>query len=255
MADDIFKKPLETPYLEPALECDFGAFAKVVESRRSVRVYTEEVIPDSVVEKCLDMALLAPNSSNLQSWDFYWVKSPEKMQKLKEYCLNQPAAKTASTLIVAVARPDDWKRGQKINTDYLAKLKNPPASMKSYYEKLVPMVYGNGPLHLLAPIKSLLFAAIGLFKVIPRGPFGRSGNRLWATKTTALACENLMLAFRAAGYDTCPMEGFDEVRVKKLLQLTYGASVTMVISAGKRAPNGVYGERLRGPKEMFVKIV
>jgi nitroreductase len=255
MADSIFDKPVETRYIEPAAECDFEAFVKVVESRRSVRVFTEDVIPDAVVEKCLDLALLAPNSSNLQSWDFYWVKSPEKIQKLKEYCLNQPAAKTAPTLIVAVARPDNWKRGQKIITDYLATQKNPPASMKSYYEKLVPFFYGNGPLGLLGPAKSLLFAIIGLFKVIPRGPFGNSGNRLWATKTTALACENLMLAFRAAGYDTCPMEGFDEVRVKKLLGLTCGSSVTMVISAGKRAPHGVYGERLRGPKDLFVKIV
>ncbi len=255
MSDSVFEKPVETQYLEPAIECDFEAFAKVAQSRRSVRVFTEDIIPDSVVEKCLDMALLAPNSSNLQPWDFYWVKSTEKTQKLKEYCLYQPAAKTAPTLIVAVARPDNWKRGQKINLDYLAGQKKPHASMICYYEKLVPFVYGNGPLNLLGPIKSLLYAVIGLFKVIPRGPVGKSGNRLWATKTTALACENLMLAFRAAGYDSCPMEGFDEVRVKKLLRLTRGASVAMVIGAGKRAAHGVYNERIRGPKDMFVKVL
>jgi nitroreductase len=255
MADSIFDKPLDTQYSEPAVDCDFEAFAKIVESRRAVRVFTEERIPDEVVEKCLDMALLAPTSSNLQSWDFYWVKSPEMLQKLKEFCLNQPAAKTAPTLIVAVARPDKWKRGQKINLDYFAAQKNPPQSVTAYYEKLVPLAYGNGPLNLLGPVKTLLVAAIGIFRVIPRGPFGKSGNLLWATKTTALACENLMLAFRAAGFDTCPMEGFDEVRVKKLLHLPRGSSVTMVISAGKRAPQGIYGERIRGPKDMFVKIV
>lgn len=255
MADSIFDRPLKTPYSEPAVDCDFEAFSQVVQSRRSVRVFTDEKIPDAVVEKCLDLALIAPNSSNLQPWDFYWVKSPEKMTKLKEYCLNQPAAKTAPTLIVCVARPDNWKRGQKINLDFMKTQSEVPASLKSYYKKIVPFYYGNGPLHILAPFKSLLMGVLGLFRVIPRGPFGKKGNTLWATKTVSLACENLMLAFRAAGYDTCPMEGFDEVRVKKLLSIPRGAAVTMVISAGKRAPNGVYAPRIRGAKSEFVKIV
>ena len=32
---------------------------------------------------------------------------------------------------------------------------------------------------------------------------------VWAHKSTALACENLMLSLRAYGYDSCPMEGMD----------------------------------------------
>jgi nitroreductase len=62
---------------------------------------------------------------------------------------------------------------------------------------------------------------------------------LWATKTTALACENLMLSLRAAGYDSCAMEGFDEPRVKHLLDLPRPARIVMVIAAGRRAEGGV----------------
>jgi len=255
MADSVFGKPLQTPYLEPATACDFEAFSQVIHSRRSVRVFTDETIPDTVVEKCLDLTLLAPNSSNLQPWDFYWIKSPEKMDKLKEFCLNQPAARTAPTLIVCVARPDNWKRGQKMNLDFFKTQSQTPDSVKAYYQKIVPFYYGNGPLSLLAPLKTVLISILGLFRVVPRGPFGKAGNTLWATKTVSLACENLMLAFRAAGYDTCPMEGFDEKRVKKLLDIPRGAAVTMVISAGKRAPNGVYAPRIRGAKSEFIKIV
>lgn len=255
MAENAFSKPLEINYSEPATDCDFGEFQKVVNSRRSVRIYTPDRIPDEVVEKCLDLALLAPNSSNLQTWEFYWVHSPEKMQKLKDYCLNQPAARTSSTFIVCVARPDRWKLGQKINLDFFSRQPHIPQSAKDYYTKLAPVVYGNGPLGILGPIKTLLIGFAGLFRVLPRGPYGKSGNKLWATKTTALACENLMLAFRAAGFDTCPMEGFDEVRVKRLLNLPRGASITMVISAGRRAANGVYGPRIRGSRELFVHKV
>ena len=255
MSDNIFSKAPDILYSEPAVECDFGEFTKVIESRRSVRHYTNEPIPDAVVEECLRLGLLAPNSSNLQPWEFYWVKSPYKLQRLKEYCLNQPAARTAPTLIVCVARPDLWQRGQKINQIYFSNRQDTPKSVHAYYNKLVPFVYGNGPLNILAPFKSLAVFFLGMFRVIPRGPFGRSGNLLWATKTTALACENLMLAFRAAGYDSCPMEGFDEVRVKKLLNLPSGAAVTMIISAGKRSEKGIYAERIRGSQDLFIKKV
>lgn len=51
--------------------------------------------------------------------------------------------------------------------------------------------------------------------------------KIWATKSTALAAQNLMLALRAHGYDSCPMEGFDEHRVKKLLNLPGKGLVTM----------------------------
>jgi nitroreductase len=78
---------------------------------------------------------------------------------------------------------------------------------------------------------------------------------VWANKTVALGCENFMLSMSAHGYDTCPMEGFDEVRVKKLLKLPRKARVTMVISAGKRAKVGVYGPRVRFSKEQFIKIL
>ncbi|MGZ3779038.1 MAG: nitroreductase family protein [Pseudobdellovibrionaceae bacterium] len=255
MSDTVFNNTPVTKYVEKAISCDKDEFKKVVNSRRSVRLFTDEVIPDEVVEECLDLALLAPNSSNLQPWEFYWVKSTEKMFKLKQFCFNQSAAKTAPTLVVCVARPDRWKLGQKLNLDFFAENKETPDTVLSYYKKLVPFAYNNGPLNIFAPLKKLLVTCLGLFRIVPRGPFGTAGNRLWATKTTALACQNLMLAFRSYGYDTCPMEGFDEIRVKRLLNLPREASVVMVISAGKRAEHGVYGERFRGPKNLFVKKV
>ena len=79
--------------------------------------------------------------------------------------------------------------------------------------------------------------------------------RVWAHKSCALACENLMLAFSAHGYDSCPMEGMDSSRVKKLLGLPRRAEICMVISAGKRAPNGVYGPRTRVDRDKIIKVV
>jgi len=59
----------------------------------------------------------------------------------------------------------------------------------------------------------------------------------------------------AQGYDTCPMEGFDSKRLKKLLNLPSGAQISMVIGCGIRKHEGVYGKRFRIPfEEVYRKL-
>ena len=101
-------------------------------------------------------------------------------------------------------------------------------------------------------MKWFAFSIIGTWKIVPREPNSHAEMRTWAAKSAALACQNLMLAFRAYGYDSCPMEGLDSARVRKLLKLPGDARVVMAISAGYRADTGVYGPRLRFPREQFV---
>ena len=123
------------------------------------------------------------------------------------------------------------------------------------YKKIVPLVYNQGIFNIIGFIKKLIIPIIGLKQPIPREPSSKSDMRVWAHKTTALACENLMLALRAYGYDSCPMEGMDSKKIKKMLDLPKKAEISMVISAGKRADNGVYGKRFRLDSDDFIKIV
>ena len=61
-----------------------------------------------------------------------------------------------------------------------------------------------------------------------------------------------MISMAALGYDTCPMEGFDSVRLKSLLKLPKNAEISMVIGCGVREEDGLYGERFRLPlKEVY----
>jgi nitroreductase len=48
------------------------------------------------------------------------------------------------------------------------------------------------------------------------------------------------------------MEGFDQVRVKKHLNLPRGAEINMIISVGKGTNDGVWGPRFRIPYEEVV---
>ncbi|MDG0815962.1 nitroreductase family protein [Bdellovibrio svalbardensis] len=226
-------------------------FFEVVNRRRSVRRYTGAAVPAEVMNKALDAALLAPNSSNLQTWKFYWVSSTDKKKQLAEACLNQGAARTADQLLVVVASPDLWKKTSQ------AILQQPVAptaatQFRQYYSKLVPFTYGW---RMVAPIKWLIFNLIGLWKPIMRRPWSSRDIQEVSIKSACLGAENFMLAIAAQGFDTCPMEGFDESRVKRLLGLKCFERVVMVISVGERDPQGIWGERYRCPRDWFIHQV
>lgn len=250
-----FKKVFaKNTYVEEAKKVSFEEFDKVVSSRRSVRRYTDAKIPDEVVKKCLEHALLAPNSSNLQPWEFYWIKSADVRKSIDVAFLSQPAVTTAATVIVAVARTSTWRKNARRMAELIRK-EDPSHSALPYYEKIVPFVYSLGLFNIFGWFKKFIFMCNGFFKPVPREPANLSELRTWAVKSTALACQNLMLSFRAAGYDSCPMEGMDSSRVKKILGLPRDAVVVMGISAGQRAPNGVFGPRVRFEENEFIHTV
>jgi nitroreductase len=238
-------------YHEPALDTDPEAFRKVVESRRSVRKFTSKPIPREVLDACLDMALLAPSSCNLQPWEFHVVQSTDKKQKLVEACMSQNAAKTAAELIVVVARTKNWRKVAQLNISDWPTEKI-PQHWETFYNKGVPFTYAQGPLNSIGAAKKLFSSVMGLFSPVPRGPFSNADMRVWAVKSVALAAENLMLAIRSHGYDSCPMEGMDEKRVRALLKLPSDAEVVMVLGAGERADDGVYFPRVSFDRSNFV---
>lgn len=229
-------------------------FFAAVDARRSVRKFTPEKVPADVLQRCLDAALLAPNSSNMQPWEFYRVQSSDKKSELIKACFGQPAAATAAEIVVAVARIDMWRRNQKLMLEQLEKGKA-PGPVLDYYRKLVPMMYLSDPFGIVALVKFLVFTSIGFFRPVPRSPYTRQSIFETVVKSTALACENFMLAAAAEGYATCPMEGFDEWRVKKILGLGCSSHVVMAIGMGKADPAGIYGPRIRFDKSLFLKTI
>jgi len=252
---EIFTKTPNFEHSEKLKETSPEIFDNIIHNRRSVRSFSNDKVPEKVVEEVLDWGLQAANSSNLQPWEFYWVQNSEKKAALVKACLSQPAAKTAQELIVAVARFDTWKETRKEMVKILEEQKVPEAA-QNYYKKLVPFIYNQGPLGLWGLWKRSWAVIIGFFRPFPREPVTRSDMRVWAVKSTALACQNIMMGFAAHGFDTCPMEGHDSSRVKKILGLrSWTSEIVMVIAVGKRDEKGVYGPRIRMNKDRFIKRV
>lgn len=139
--------------------------------------------------------------------------------------------------------------------DYLNSKENPPHSVIKYYNKITKFAYSQGFLNFYGFLKKLYVSFVGIYKVIPREPTSFNDMKVWSQKTTALACQNFMLSMRAYGFDTCPMEGFDSKRLKKILKIPSKAQICMVIGAGRRDPKGVYGKQFRFDSKLFIKEV
>lgn len=217
---------------------------EAIQKRRSIRKYTDKKVPEAIIFKALEHATLAPNSSNAQTWDFYWVKTAEKKKQLIHFCLNQSAARTASDLIVIVASPTAWKRSHPELVQFIQGIQG-PRSVVLYYQKLFPMMYRWGFLNSIGYLKKLLFFITGIFRPVMRGPGSKRDTQDVCIKSAALAAENFVLSITAQGFATCMMEGFDEPRVKKLLSLKYSDRVVMVIAVGEEAERGTWGPRFR----------
>ena len=236
---------------------------EAIHYRRSVRIYDPEKKLDSaLVKKCIYQASLAPNSSNMQLWEFYHITSKETLQKIASLCFNQNAARTAEQLVIFVTRKDLWKKRKNSNLKMIDTIFPPkPKSEQSnrekvsrnYYGKLIPFAYSDF-LGIFGFFKYLMILIIGLFKPIFR-EVRNSDMRVVVHKTCALAAENFMISMAAEGYDTCPMEGSDTWRVKKILGLPRSAEINMIVSCGIRKPEGIYGERFRIPFEEVYKEI
>lgn len=227
-------------------------FNEIVNKRRSYRQFeTDYTMPDKVVKNSLERAIKAPNSSNMQLWEFYRIQSKEAKKEVAEICLNQLGARTASELVVFVARPDLWKERQAIHLKRLKKVKTKNIKNKlfgnselSYYSKVIPMFYDTSfglfrdffkRIYIWKKRKSSAFMTDIYSKHVP----------VVAQKSTALAAQTFMLSITAEGYDSLAMEGLDAKRMKQFLKLPKSAEINMAIAVGKGKPEGVKGKRFR----------
>jgi len=235
---------------------------EAIEYRRSVRIFKKEGIDSDKVKKCIMNATLAPNSSNLQTWEFYHVTNKTVLNSITKACFNQNAAKTANQIVVFVVRKDLWRKRAKENIDFLNSVfdkkmgknteKNRKLALK-YYKVAIPIMYTSF-FGILGLLRYIFFQIVGIFRPIFR-EVRLSDIRIVSHKSTALAAQNFMISMTEIGYDTCPMEGSDTSRIKKILNLPSSAEISMVIGCGIRDEKGIYSERYRIPFEEVYKEI
>ena len=153
--------------------------------------------------------------------------------------MRQMPAETASALIVAVADIGSLAATSQGQAQWMrSRSEFSEAKIRDYERtaKIGRILFMPGPFGMFAAVKRALFWLLNMWTVMGMPPLSRQDVFKWATKSTSLACENLMIAAEALGINTCPMEGFDGRRLSQYLGLSSRYhEIVMVIAIGKKS--------------------
>lgn len=171
-----------------------------IHARRAIKHYDPaHKLTEEEIRQLLNATMQAPTAFNIQHWRFVVVSDPEVRQQIRAAAWDQAQVTDASLLVVLCADLNAWK--------------NDPAR----YWKEAPQL-----------VQDFLVPAIGGYYE------GREQvQRDECMRSCGLAGMTLMLAAKAMGYDSCPMDGFDFEAVGKIIQLPENHLISFMIAVGK----------------------
>jgi nitroreductase len=173
---------------------------EAIATRRAVKHYDpNHRMSDEQINRLISLAMLAPTAFNIQNWRFVVVKDPTLRKKIRAVAWDQAQVTDASLLIVLCADTKTWKN------DPTRYWKNAPQEVQDF---LLPKI--NEYYH-------------GLEQV----------QRDEAMRSCGIAAQTLMLAAKAMGYESCPMDGFDFDAVAQLIELPEDHVIAMFVAIGK----------------------
>ena len=78
-------------------------FYEVIKTRKSVRKYRPDPIPEDVLNRILEAGRAAPSAKNIQPWKFIVIKDPENKKKVAEVCRGQHWIANADVIVCGCA--------------------------------------------------------------------------------------------------------------------------------------------------------
>jgi len=227
--------------------------------RRAVKLFEPVEISQQIREQILNAACHAPSSFNMQPYRFYWVATAKGKTAVAKLCLGQSPAITASALVVAVADIGSLAATSQSQLEWMrSRSEFGEAKVRDYERtaKIGRVLFMPGPFGIFGAVKWAVFRLVNLWKTVGMPPVFRQDLFKWATKSTSLACQNLMIAAEALGLNTCPMEGFDGRRLSGFLELSgRHHEIVMVIAIGERSHAYVEPPQWRRPLDATATIL
>jgi nitroreductase len=226
--------------------------------RRAIRAFEAVEIPVSTRDLLLQSARQAPSSFNMQPYRLYWVESPAQREAVAKLCMGQNPAQTASALVVAVADIGSLRSTAQLQSEWMRQSGFPERKVREYVRtaRIGRIIFMPGPLNLFGILKKALFRLLNASRSIGSPPVTRHEVFKWASKSTALACQNLMIAAEAVGLNTCPMEGFNGPLLGRYLGLSRKRQeIVMVIAIGKKSSSYTAQPQWRRPIETTVTFL
>lgn len=192
-------------------------------SRRSQRDFDKNIkIERPTLERLLNEAALAPTSMNMQGYKVIAVVSDEEKKRLHPLAWNQDQVLNASAVFIFMGNLEAYKGIKHI---YEQSTGVSPAYAESSARSAAELYGTNTQLARDEAIRS-----VGMFSM------------------------NLMLAAANAGYETCPMMGFDAKAVAEAynIQAPYFPALMMTIGKVKSLPRP---RGFRVPANEFTKFI
>lgn len=173
---------------------------EAIQTRRAVKYFdANHRINDHQTDELFSLALLSPTAFNIQNWRFVNVTEPELRKQIRAVAWDQAQVTDASLFIVICADLKAWEKQPGrywVNADQATQDFLLPA-IDQYYR--------------------------GQDQV----------QRDEAMRSCGIAAQTLMLAAKAMGYDSCPMDGFDFAAVGQLINLPDDHVISLCLAIGK----------------------
>lgn len=178
--------------------------AQAIRERRATPSFDGESLPASDLRQILDAGLHAPSGYNIQPWRFVVVQSPEQKKRLRAASYNQAKVEEASAIIVACGDRDAWRK----DLDEILRMGLAGGMSEAYAAQASQSV----PAYMLG--------------------FNEWQMAGWLNKQVMLAVTSMMLMAEVMGYDTAPMEGFEQQKVCETLRLPMSYWVVSLLAIG-----------------------
>jgi nitroreductase len=180
------------------------SLAQAIRDRRATPSFDGTPIPPSDLRQILDAGLHAPSGYNMQPWRFIVVQSEEQKRKLRAASYNQAKVEEASAIIVACGDRDGWRK----DLDEMLRLGLNGGMTEGYAAQAREAV----PAYLSS--------------------FNEDQMTGWLNKMVMMALTSMMLMAEVMGYDTAPMEGFEQQGVCETLKLPMSYWVVGLLALG-----------------------
>jgi nitroreductase len=197
---------------------------QAIRERRSTPSFDGEPIPAADLRQILEAGLLAPSGYNMQPWRFVVVQQPEQLKRLRAASYNQAKVEEASVVIVACGDRDGWRK----DLDEMLRMGRAAGMPESY----AAQAEGNVPGYL--------------------SNFSECQMQGWLNKQVTWATAQMMLMAEVMGYDTAPMEGFEQDKICETLKLPLSYWVVSLLAVGRlKGPDKFDGGRFEMSHTVF----
>ena len=202
------------------------SLADAIHERRSTPSFEGAPLPPEDLRKIIDAGLSAPSGYNMQPWRFVVVQLPEQKRKLRAASYNQAKVEEASAVIVACGDMDGW-RGDLPLMLQMGRQGGMPESYAAQASTSVSQYMSS---------------------------FTSDQMRLWLNKQVTLAFTHMLLMAEVLGYDTAPMEGFEQEKVHEALRLPLSYWVVALLAVGQlKGPDKFDGGRFELNHTVFAE--